>query len=97
MVRDPLASKRNDCGRRALGHRELVRRARVAEAIVVQIEALIQAESRVDGERTDERRGRVAGLLEQRPGGSRAGGQPIAAVVANAMLKRIRAGEDARM
>ena len=48
-------------------------------------------------ERADEGGGRVAGLLQQRGGGARARAQPVAAVVADAMLKRIDAGQDRRV
>ena len=72
LFRDPRARERDDGRRRPLGHVEICRRARVAEAIVVDVEALVQAEARVQRKAGDERGGRVARLLEHRRRGARA-------------------------
>src|SRR2546421_12996202 len=88
--RDPLPRQGTDGGRGPLGHRELVGRACVAEAIVVDVEALVETEPRVDRERTDERGRGIAALLQERARRALVSRQPIAAVVADAVLKGVR-------
>jgi hypothetical protein len=94
---DPLTSERHDSRSGPFGHHELGRRARLAEAIVVDVEPVGQPEARMQRKGADEGSSRVAGLLEQRRSGARLGRQTVAAVVAQAMLKRELAREDARV
>ena len=95
LVGEPRARERHDGRRRALGHDELGRLARLAEPVVVDVEAGVQPEARVQRKRADEGARRVAGLLEQRGDRRRARGEPVAAVLAHAVLVRVFARQDA--
>src|SRR4029078_5749140 len=68
-----------------------------SHAIVVHLETAVQAEARVEDERAQEGAGGVPGGGE--PGGERLDGRIEAerAVVANAVVRRIQAGEDRRV
>ncbi len=94
MPADPRARQRHDRSRRPFGHDELGRVAGLAKAIVVDVEAVAQAEPRVQRERCDERPGCVTGLPEQGCDRARIRGQSIAAVVAQPVLKRIETRQD---
>ena len=94
-IGQPRAGERDDRGGRPLRHDEVRRRLRLAEVIVVDVEAAAETEPRVQRERADERGGRVAGGLQQRRGRARAGGHAVAAVVTNAVLVGIQARQDA--
>ena len=94
MPADPVARERHDCSRRPFGHDEFGRVARFAKAIVVDVEALVQAEARVQRERSDKRPGRVSRLSEEGCGRARIRGQSVAAVVAQPMLERIQTRQD---
>ncbi len=97
LARDPRAREGDDGRRGTFGHDEVRRRAGFTDAIVIHIEALIQSEPRVQRERADERGGRVAGRFEQGRGRARIVRQTVTAVLAQAVLEGIRAGEDARV
>jgi hypothetical protein len=93
--RDPSARQRNYRRRWALGHDEFGRRPGIAEAVVVDIETPVEAKTRVQRETGDERRRSIARLFQHRRRGTGVRRQSVAAVVAQAMLKRVLAGENA--
>ena len=94
---DPIAREGHHGCRRPLGHDELSRVARFPESIVVDVEPLIQAETRVQRKGGDEGTGRVTSLLENRRERTCARREPIAAVLADAVDVRILTGENARV
>ena len=92
--RDPTADQRHGRRRGPLRHHELRRVARLAEPIVVDVEAGVQSEAGMEWERRHERGRRVTRRLEQGRGGPRRRRQAVTAVVAQAVLERILAGQD---
>ena len=65
-----------------------------AGAVVVDLEAVAQAELRIEGEAADEGARGIARGVEDRGEGRHRARQPKAAVVAHAVLVRIEAGQD---
>src|SRR4029077_19504129 len=68
-----------------------------AEAVVVDVEAGVEAEPPLERDAADEGAGRDPRRLQQRGNRDRAGPHPVAAVIANAVLVGVEPGEDARV
>ena len=91
--RDPRPRERHHRRRRTLRQIELARSVRFAEAIVVDVEAGIQTESRMDRIGGDERAGGVAcGLQKRRRGpGARRGAHSVHSRWRDGIIARLRA------
>ena len=95
LCRQPLQRRADDLVGATLAERELGGARHLVQPVVVNTETGVQAELRVERERADERAGREPLGAQARGERLGAGGHPEAAVVANAMLKGIQAGQDA--
>ena len=63
---NPVPGERDDNARRPFGHHKFRRRAGFTEAVVVDVESLVQPEPGVHRKRADERAGRVPGPPSER-------------------------------
>ena len=103
--REPLVRLRSRPGERrrddgvgaALGEREVHGAAGLADAVVVDVEAGVEAEALIERETADEGAGGKAEALQPRGQRRGPGPDPVAVVVAHAVLVGIRAGQEARM
>src|SRR5438874_1347926 len=97
-ARRPRQGSSGRCRRGApLLHDEIDRRLSFAVVVVVEIESSSETEAAVEWKCADERSGRVTALMQHRRDRGVLGVENEAGVFANAVLKRIKTGEDVRV
>ena len=94
---DPFQGGVDDFAGRALGEREVGGVAGSPEAVVIDVEPAVEPESPFERHAADERARLEPLRLQQRRERRHPGFQPVSAVIADAVLVRIRAGQDAGM
>ena len=94
---DPFQRGVDHFARRALREREIGIVAGAAEAVVVDVEPAVQPEAPFERHAADEGARLEPLVLQHRRDRRHAGLQPVAAVIADAVLVGVGAGEDARM